>query len=262
MAPVDLDDHVGARPNPLYNKDSLMRLFTFQHSDNAQDGVIRAGHQRHPEPKPPVTLKCDVALGCGSQESRSYKARLSAAESRRERFDRDSRIHASRSSKQKQARSYDTDQEEYEYENELKNENEHEDEDEIVYRVCQYSTGSRYGYLIDHCPEPLQSVPPSPHFISRARQIHEHHTKPLGVRVNLTAGTITLALVLLLLVAIMLVEIVDIICEARRSLSPEGERRGRTRARRALAQAFGTPRKLFVDNPEKDTIKLDVSLER
>lgn len=244
----------------------MIRLFAFQHDDIAQDKAIQTGHQKYPQPEQPVSLKCDAALGCGTPESRSYKARLRAAESRtRERFDRGRRTHALKSSEQKQPRSLivdDTDQEEdYESDNENETNNETE-EDEIVYRVCQYSTGSRYGYLIDHCPEPQQSIPPRPQFMSRARQVHSHPTKPPSVHVDLTVGTITLALVLLLLVAIMLVEIVDIVSNARETSFSESGRRGRSRTRRVLARAFGAPRNLSVDDAEKEPLGLGVTLER
>ncbi|QKX62211.1 uncharacterized protein TRUGW13939_09370 [Talaromyces rugulosus] len=293
MAPICLDNHVGGRPNPLYNKGSLIRLFTFQHDDNAQDEAIRAGHQKYPQveaPKSTISLKCDAALGCGTLESRSYKARTwaravessfetDASKTSKQKqepshmddstrleeyydedispFERDRRIHASKKNKNKQELSHTIYQENNEYEKE------NEDE-EVVSRVCQYSTGSRYGYLIDHCPEFQQSAPPHPHFVSRARHIQTYPETSHGVRVDLTLGTITLIMVFLLLIAIMLVEIVDIVFDSRRTSSPEGGRRGRSRTRRALARAFGVPRKVFVDNPEneKETTGLGVSLER
>jgi hypothetical protein len=313
MAPICLDNHVGGRPNPLYNKvwlslffpsffffhsqtalnrdkqGTLIRLFTFQHDDNAQDEAIRAGHQKYSQvevPKSTTSLKCDAALGCGTPESRAYKARAvessfetDASKTSKQKqkpshmddgtrleeyydedispFERDRRIHASKKNKNKQELSHTIYQENNEYEKE------NEDE-KVVSRVCQYSTGSRYGYLIDHCPEFQQSAPPHPHFISRARQIQSYPETSHGVRVDLTLGTIALIMVFLLLIAIMLVEIVDIVFDSRRTSSPEGGRRGRSRTRRALAQAFGVPRKVFVDNPEneKETTGLEVSLER
>jgi hypothetical protein len=272
----------------------LIRLFTVQHGDNAQDEAILVGHQKYSQveaPKSTISLKCDAALGCGTLKSRSYKARARAqaraVESSFETdaskniklkqelshmddgtrleeyqdddispFERDRRIHASKKNKHKQELSHTIYQENSEYEK--------ENEDEVISRVCQYSTGSRYGYLIDHCPEFQQSAPPHSHFVSRARQIQSYPETPHGVHVDLTLGTITLVMVFLLLVAIMLVEVIDIVFDAKRTSSPEGGRRGRSRTRRALAQAFGAPRKLFVDSPEneKETTGLGVSLER
>lgn len=241
----------------------MIRLFAIQHNDDTQDKAIQTGHRKYPEPETPISLKCDVALGCGTPESRSYKARLRATVSRtRERFDRDLRIHALKNSEHGQARSLivdDPDQEEDENESEDERENAAE-EDEIVYRVCQYSTGSRYGYLIDHCPEPMQSIPPRPQFMSRARQVHAHPVKSPSVHVDLTLGTIALVLVFLLLVAIMLVEVVDIVSNARSKYFLEGERRSRSRKRRPLARAFNVPRKLFVDDAEKKPSGLAVTL--
>lgn len=257
---------------------SLTRLFNLNEDYTQEEEADRSrlhsrpgdqGYSKEGLSKSLKSLKCDAALGCGSQESHSYKARLRASGSREANaFDRDRRIHASKASDQKFELLHidDTIHENEWYEN--GNENENEDEDEIVYRVCQYSTGSRYGYLIDRCAEPKHSLPPPPastRFTSRARQIQDHatlHTTRLpGVRVELTLGTITLAMIFLLLVAIMLVEIVDIISDAR-GTSPEIGRRGRSRTRRVIAQAFSSPRKLFIDTQQTEPMGLGLTVER
>ncbi|KAH8698556.1 hypothetical protein BGW36DRAFT_426258 [Talaromyces proteolyticus] len=235
-------------PNRSYGESTLKKLFTAQDSERE---VTRPRSRPQPDQRRAGTLSCDVALGCGWQPSHptfQRKPKLPIMES----FSRDQRIHASKkkpSTKQKEL--------EYSHYDSSTTTN-NEVEDQTVYKVCQYSTGSRYGYLIDHCPEITH---PNSQLASRSRQFyHDSYNIPgkaQGVRVDLTFGTITMVLILLLLVAIMIVEVIDVIYNARES-STDDEGRGRSRTRRALSRAFISRKKAafkIKDDQEKASME-------
>lgn len=132
---------------------------------------------------------------------------------------------------------------------------------EELYRNCHNSAGNRYSHLVDcssrdndnqhndhqksyHHFLPVSEKPSTASHWSASQ--HIPHTTAINYRsiVQSTAGAITIILISMLLVAVLLVELIDIVCRVRKSSShePNAHKRKKRRLRARMNSRRLAPR--------------------